>query len=101
MRLQDYELQRVGIFNKSELLYEYTSERQGPVSFFRLGTREQEGCCNWADPMLRGFAAKSRVTLCLEDLLQLEEGVQIRFTNEEMQCFVFPERERARVIEAS
>jgi hypothetical protein len=73
----------------------------------------------------------ARVTLCLDDLLQLtcekegivrffvrgalfapadpkefpvefsawcaefEEGVQIRFVNVEMQCFVFPEREKA------
>jgi len=73
----------------------------------------------------------ARVTLCLDDLLQLtceedvivrffvrgalfapvdpkdfpaessawsaefEQGVQIRFVNIEMQCFVFPEREKA------
>lgn len=64
----------------------------------------------------------ARVTICLEDLLQLsceengimrlfvrsalfapadpkdfpeESGMQIRFANVEMQCFVFPEREKA------
>jgi hypothetical protein len=30
-------------------------------------------------------------------LAQLEQGVQIRFANVEMQCFVFPERQKAPV----